>query len=82
MFKELERVVLTDYVIGHDHEKLSPGDVGCVVHVHPGAEAYIVEFVSLEGETVAIATVLPSQARAVKRADITHARTMTPSVAA
>ena len=82
MFKEHEQIVLTDYVKGHDNEDLSPGDVGCIVHIHTSAAAYIVEFMSLEGETVAIATVLPSQARALKRADITHARTMTPSVAA
>ena len=82
MFKEHERVVLTDYVTGHDHEELSPGDVGCVVHVHQGGEAYIVEFVSLEGKTIAIATVLQSQARAVTRADITHARTIASSMAA
>ncbi len=82
MFKEHERIVLTEYVGSDDGEKLTPGDVGCVVHVHPGGEAYVVEFVSLEGETVALATVLPSQARAVKRGDINHARTMTPSVAA
>lgn len=82
MFKEHEQIVLTDYVKGHENEELSPGDVGCVVHIHPGAAAYIVEFMSLHGETVAIATVLPSQARAVTRADITHARTLASSMAA
>ncbi len=82
MFKEHERIVLTDYVDGDDGEKLHPGDVGCVIHVHPGGEAYVVEFVSLQGETVAIATVLRSQARALTRSDITHARTMDPSAAA
>ena len=82
MFKEHERIVLTDYVGSDDGEELSPGDVGCVIHVHPGGEAYVVEFVSLEGQTVAIATVLSSQARAVTRADITHARTIASSMAA
>ena len=82
MFKEHERIVLTDYVTGLDHEELSSGDVGCIVHIHPGAEAYIVELMSLDGETVAIATVLPAQARALTRADITHARMMAPSAAA
>ena len=52
MFKEHEQIVLTDYVKGHENEELSPGDVGCVVHIHPGAAAYIVEFMSLHGETV------------------------------
>ena len=82
MFKEHEQIVLTDYVKGHENEELNPGDVGCIVHIHPGAAAYIVEFMSLEGETVAFATVLPSQARAVTRADMTHARTIASSMAA
>ena len=79
MFKEHERIVLTEYVAGDEGQQLSPGDVGCVVHIHPDAEAYVVEFVSLEGDTVAIATVLPSQARAVTSSDINHARTIAAS---
>ncbi len=82
MFKEHELIVLTEYVKGHKDEELSPGDVGVIVHIHAGGEAFIVEFMSLEGETVALATVLASQARAVARDDISHARTMAPSVAA
>lgn len=82
MFKEHELVVLTDYAIGDEGEELKPGDAGCVVHIHPGAEAFVVEFMSLNGDTVAIATVLASQARAVTRADITHARKIEPSIAA
>ena len=37
---------------------LRPGDVGVVVHVHPDGEAYVVEFLTLDGDTAAIATVL------------------------
>ena len=65
MFEEHKLVVLTDHVKGHENEELSPGDVGTVVYIHNGGEAYIVEFMSLEGETVALATVRHSQARAV-----------------
>ena len=82
MFKEHAQIVLTDHVKGHENEDLSPGDVGTVVYIHQGGEAYIVEFMSLEGETIALATVLHSQARAVSRDDISHARTITPSLAA
>ena len=82
MFEEHELIVLTDYVKGHENEDLSPGDVGTVVYIHQGGEAYIVEFMTLEGETIALATVLASQARAVARDDISHARTMAPSAAA
>lgn len=37
----------------------------------------MVEFMTLDGNTAAIATVLPSQARLVTDKDITHARMMT-----
>ena len=76
MFREHERVVLTAEVCGDEGEQLRPGDVGVVVHVHPGVEAYVVEFLALDGDTAAIATVLPSQARPVTSADLTHARTI------
>ena len=48
------------------------GDVGTIVHVHRGGEAFVVEFMTLDGHTAAIATVLPSQARLVSDKDITH----------
>ncbi|MCY4474666.1 MAG: DUF4926 domain-containing protein [Chloroflexi bacterium] len=82
MFKEHEQIVLTDHVKGDENVDLRPGDVGTVVHIHQGGEAYIVEFMSLEGETIALATVLHSQARAVSRDDISHARTIEPPIAA
>ena len=81
MFREHEQIVLTDSAIGDEGEELKPGDVGCVVHVHPDGVAAVVEFMSLDGETVVVATVLPSQARPVVRGDLTHARTMPAPVA-
>ena len=74
MFREHEQVVLTADLTGDEGEGLKPGDVGVVVHVHPDGEAYVVEFLTIDGDTAAIATVLPSQARAVTGADMTHAR--------
>ena len=74
MFREHEQIVLTADLTGDEGEELRPGDVGVVVHVHPGREAYVVEFLTLDGDTAAIATVLPSQARPVTGKDITHAR--------
>ena len=76
MFKEHERVVLTADICGDEGEQLRSGDVGVVIHIHAGGEAYVVEFVALDGGTAAIATVLPSQARPVTSADLTHARTI------
>ena len=77
MFREHEQVALTAEIVGDDGEALMPGDVGVVVHTHPGDVAYVVEFFALDGRTAAIATVLPSQARQITRADITHARPAT-----
>ena len=76
MFKEHEQIVLTADVSGDDGLELKPGDVGVIVHIHADGEAFVVEFMALDGDTVAIATVLRSQARPVTGADLTHARNM------
>ncbi len=76
MFKEHEQIVLTADVSGDQGEELKPGDVGTIIHVHPGGDAFVVEFMALGGGTLAIATVLPSQSRPVTGADLTHARTV------
>jgi hypothetical protein len=80
MFKEHEQIVLTADVFGDEGEDMKSGDVGTIIHIHPDKEALVVEFMSRNGETMAIATVLPSQARSVTSADLTHARTVLPAV--
>jgi hypothetical protein len=68
---EHDRVVLkTDL----PDQRLASGDVGTVVHVHQKGAAYEVEFVALDGETVAVVTVEASQVRHVDPREITHAR--------
>jgi Domain of unknown function (DUF4926) len=69
--KEHDCVVLTTDLPG---EGLKSGDVGTVVHIHKDGAAYEVEFVTLTGRTVAVATVEASQLRPVGKRDITHAR--------
>jgi hypothetical protein len=71
MIKEHERVILT-----HDlsAEGLQAGDVGTVIHVHRGGEAFEVEFLTLHGETAAVATVSAAHIRPVTQRDMTHAR--------
>ena len=81
MFNEHQQIVLTAPAIGDEQEELKPGDVGTIIHIHPNQEAFVAEFSSLDGETVAIATILPSQARPVTKADLTHARTMPTTTA-
>ena len=80
MFKEHEQIVLTADVFGDEGEELKSGDVGTIIHIHPNEEALVVEFMSLDGDTLAVTTVLPSQARLVTNADLTHARTVLPAV--
>ena len=80
MFKEHEQIVLIAEVLGDEGEALKPGDVGTLIHIHPDEESAVVEFLSLDGGTVALATVLPSQVRPVTSADLTHARTVTLAV--
>ena len=71
MIKEHDCIVLTQDL---PDEGLQSGDVGTVVHIHPDAAAYEVEFVTLTGQTVAVATVLPSQLRPVSQHDLSHVR--------
>ena len=73
MIKEHDRIVLTCDL---PKEGLKAGDVGTVVHIHKRGEAFEVEFVTLNGDTVAVTTVLASQVRSVSRLDLTHARPM------
>ena len=76
MFEEHQQIVLTEEVFGDDGMQLKPGDVRAIVHLHPNKEALVVEFMTLAGDMVAIATFLPSQARPVTSGDMTHARNM------
>ncbi len=71
MIKEHDRVVLTKAI---PDQGLTASDVGTVVHVHKNGEAFEVEFLTLHGETVAIATLSASQVRSVEKREITHAR--------
>jgi len=71
MINEHDCVVLTADLLD---EKLEAGDVGTVVHIHKDGQAYEVEFVTLDGHTVAVATVLSSQIRPVSSHDISHVR--------
>ena len=71
MIQEHECIVLTEEIPA---EGLQAGDVGTVVHVHGDHAGYEVEFMTLTGRTVAVATVLPSQLRPVSPRDLSHVR--------
>lgn len=69
--RELDVVVLTTELPDHG---LQAGDIGTVVLRHRGGAGYEVEFATLGGETVAVATLLPPHLRLVARGGIAHAR--------
>ena len=90
MFKELDVIALTTDIpldrifdvpsdsplLESDHlgEGLKSGDVGAVVCVYNDGEAFEAEFLEPTGRTVAIATILPFQARPATREDIANYR--------
>lgn len=76
MIKELDRVVLASELPEHG---LKAGDIGTVVLVHGRGKGYEVEFVSLDGETVAVVSLLAHQVRTIRRREIPHARLLATS---
>lgn len=70
MIKELDTVVLTTELPEHG---LKAGDLGTVVLVHTHG-GYEIEFITLDGETVAVVSLAPDQVRPVGRREIAHAR--------
>lgn len=71
MIDELEHVVLNCDLPEH---KLARGDIGTAVLVHNQGEGYEVEFMTLDGETVAVVTLDASQVRPVGHGEIAHVR--------
>ena len=73
MINELDDVILTCDVPEHG---LSAGDIGTVVLVHRNEAGYEVEFTALDGETIAVLTLLPEQVRAASPREIAHVRSL------
>lgn len=69
---ELDTVVLRRDA---DEHGLQQGDIGAVVHRHTDDDSYEVEFVTGEGETVAVLTLSRDEIRPMDRREILHART-------
>lgn len=71
MINELDRIVLNadlpEYGLQH-------GDLGTIVLVHKDNKGYEVEFITLDGETVAVVSLHPSQVRPIAHREIAHAR--------
>ena len=75
MIEELDQIVLTTDLPEHG---LQPGDVGTVVLVHQGGAGYEVEFVALDGETLAVVSLSVAQVRPIAPREIARARRIEP----
>ncbi len=74
MIKEHDCVVLTTDLLD---KNLKTGDVGAVVHVHPGRKAFEVEFMTLRGRTITVVTLDRTQIRRVSEKEVAHVRELT-----
>lgn len=76
MIRELDTVVLT-----RDLKKygLKRGDVGAVVHCYSDGKAFEVEFVTGEGQTIAVVTLTEADIRPMRREEILHVRALVPA---
>lgn len=70
---ELDSVVITVNLPEHN---LKEGDVGTIVHVHDGGAAYIAEFITYGGDTVAVVTLSREQVRPALVTELPHVRAM------
>ncbi len=70
MLKELDTIVL---VVDLPEYGLSRGDLGTVVLTH-GDCGYEVEFMALDGETLAVVSLFSDQVRPIGHREIAHAR--------
>lgn len=71
MIRELDSVVLT---VDLPEYGLKKGDIGTVVLVHGAGGGYEVEFMTLDGETIAVTSLFPAQVRSIGPREIANAR--------
>ena len=73
MIEELDDVVLTCDLPEHG---LSAGDIGTALLVHRAAAGYEVEFTSLDGDTIAVVTLMANPVRPAQSGEIAHVRAL------
>ena len=71
MIAELDTVALARDIPEHG---LMTGDLGTVVHAYDTGQAFEVEFMTLDGTTVAVVTLDADAVRPVRAREIAHAR--------
>jgi len=77
MLEELDQVVLTRDLPEHG---LCAGDIGTIVLVHRGGEGFEVEFITLDGETIAVTTVKSNEVRPIGSKEVAHVRPLSPEI--
>jgi hypothetical protein len=73
MIRELELVVLLHDV---DEFGLQRGDIGTVVHAYTNGPAYEVEFVTADGDTVAVLALTEDEIRPRQGKELLHIRSL------
>jgi hypothetical protein len=76
MINELDRVMLTKDL---PEFGLQAGDLGTVVYVYGDGKAYEVEFITLNGDTIAVATLEADDVRPRGGEAVAHARPLSIS---
>lgn len=71
MIQELDSVALTRGLADY---RLEAGDIGTVVMVHGSGDAFEVEFATLGGDTITVATLSADAVRPLGLGEISHAR--------
>ncbi len=71
MIQEHDRIILTTDLPEYS---LKTGDIGTVVLAHEQHNGFEVEFVSLNGETIAVISLFAQQIRAIGQREIANAR--------
>ena len=71
MIRELDTVVLSRDFPEHG---LNRGDIGAVVHCYKGGKGFEVEFITGQGETVAVMTLNNQDVRPMQAEEILHVR--------
>lgn len=71
MIKELDQIVLKEDLPEYG---LQAGDLGTVVLVHQNGKGYEVEFVALDGESLAVISLFANQVRPIREREIAKAR--------
>ena len=71
MIKELDTIVLSRDIPEHG---LKQGDIGAVVHIYREREAFEVEFITGQGDTVAVVTLETRDIRLMQDREILHVR--------